>query len=278
MSIDYKEAERINRAHWDEIAPVHLKSYGIDDLLSGVSRIDNIQKQELYPVKGKDLIHLQCHIGTDTISLSFDGANVTGVDFSSESIKIAKELSLKLHTNTKFIEANVLDLKEITTTTYDVVYTSKGILSWISDINRWAETIAFLLKEDGIFYIMEIHPVLYMFDDTNTDDLKIKYSYFNHNNPIHFDDDHPDYSDSTYIPTNKTYEWIWSLSDVINALIHNGLIIEMINEYYRLFYQALPEMVLTEDGWWILPKYNGMIPLMFTLRARKKLKYGKEAG
>ncbi len=267
--IDDKEAERINRSHWDEIAPIHLKSYGIDYLLSGISRIDNIQKQELYPINGKDLIHLQCHIGTDTLSLALDGANVTGVDFSSQSIIIANELASKLHIKAQFIEANVLELYNTITIKYDVVYTSKGVLNWISNIDKWAETIAFLLKNDGIFYIMEIHPMLYMFDDTSKNDLKIKYPYFHKNEPIYFNDDHPDYSDNTFISKNKTYEWIWSLSDIINALIRHGLAIEMINEYDHIFYQALPEMISIEHGWWILPKYIGMIPLIFTLRAKK---------
>ena len=269
MAVDNMYAEDANRAHWDEIAPVHLKSYSIDGLMAGVSRIDAIQKKELYPIKGMDLIHLQCHIGTDTLSLAMDGANVTGVDFSAKSIGIAKDLAAKLRIPSVFLEANVLDLQSTIATKYDIVYTSKGVLPWISNIEKWAETISFLLKENGIFYIMESHPASYMFDDTKEGDLQIKYPYFHQKEPIHFDDDHPDYSDHGYIPVNKTYEWMWSISDIVNALIRNGLKIEMLNEYDKSFYQALPGMVRTEDGWWILKKYLGMIPLTFSLRARK---------
>lgn len=270
MVINIKDAESANRAHWDEIAPVHLKSYGIEGLMAGVSRIDEIQKKEFYPVKEKDIIHLQCHIGTDTLSLALDGANVTGIDFSAESIAIAEDLANIMRLPAKFLEANVLELKEIISSKYDVVYTSKGVLTWISDIEKWAETISFLLKENGIFYIMEIHPVSYMFDDTKEDDLKIKYPYFHRKEPIHFDDDYPDYSDNSYIPVNKTYEWMWSLSDIVNSLISNGLKIEMLNEYDKSFYKALPGMTKIENDWWILKKYKGMIPLTFTLRARKQ--------
>jgi SAM-dependent methyltransferase len=262
-------AEETNRAHWDETAPVHLKSYQIDGLLKGVSRIDEIQKRELYPIKGKALIHLQCHIGTDTLSLAIDGAKVTGVDFSAKSIAIARELAAKMHISAEFLQANVLDLESVISTKYDIVYTSKGVLSWISNIEKWAETISFLLKKDGIFYLMEGHPASYMFDDTHEGDLQIKYSYFHKNEPIHFDDDHPDYSDNNYIPVNKTYEWMWSISDIVNALIQSGLTIEMLNEYDRSFYQALPGMIKSEDGWWELKNYQGMIPLTFSLRARK---------
>jgi ubiquinone/menaquinone biosynthesis C-methylase UbiE len=269
LTLNDNYAEATNRSHWDEIAPIHLKSYDIDGLLAGVSRIDSIQKRELYPVKGKDLIHLQCHIGTDTLSLAIDGANVTGVDFSAKSVAIAKELAAKMQIQAEFVEANVLDLKNIISTKYDIVYTSKGVLPWISNIGKWADTISFLLKENGIFYVMDSHPALYMFDDTREGDLAIKYSYFHQKEPTHFEDDNPDYSDNTYIPVNKTYEWTWSISDIVNALVHNGLIIEMMNEFDRSFYQALPGMVKTEDDWWILKNYQGMIPLTFSLRAKK---------
>ena len=90
MSTDNKNAELMNRAHWDEVAPIHLQIYGIEGLLSGKSQIDSIQRSELYPIAGKEVIHLQCHIGTDSLSLALDGAKVTGVDFSSRSIEIAK--------------------------------------------------------------------------------------------------------------------------------------------------------------------------------------------
>jgi hypothetical protein len=116
---------------------------------------------------------------------------------------------------------------------------------------------------------MEVHPAAYMFDDTKESDLQIKYPYFHQMEPLHFDDDYPDYSNGSYVPVNKTYEWTWSLSDILNALIRNGMRIEMMNEYDKSFYQALPGMVETGDGWWMLKKYAGMIPLTFSLRARK---------
>ena len=106
------KAEDANRAHWDEIAPVHLKAYRVEALLSGVSLIDAIQKSELYPIAGKRLLHMQCHIGTDTLSLALDGATVTGVDFSPGSIQIARELAQKMGMPAEFHVANVLDLAD----------------------------------------------------------------------------------------------------------------------------------------------------------------------
>jgi 2-polyprenyl-3-methyl-5-hydroxy-6-metoxy-1,4-benzoquinol methylase len=269
LSTDNTKEQQGNKAHWDEIAPIHLKSYGIEGLLGRKSRIDEIEKRELYPVTGKEIIHLQCHIGTDTLSLALDGARVTGVDFSDKSIEIARELAERLKLDVEFLAANVLDLQTIVSKKFDIVYTSKGVLCWISDIDKWAETIAFLLKEGGVFYILEIHPLAAMYDDAAGDDLRIKYSYFHQSEPIHFEDDHADYSDGSYIPKNKTYEWAWPLSDIVNALIRHGLAIEFIHEHDKLFFKAFPGMAETGDGWWTLEKHKGMVPLTFSLRAKK---------
>mgnify|MGYP001087427958 FL=1 len=262
------KAEDFNRAHWDEIAPVHLRAYRVDALLSGVSLIDEIQKAELYPIAGKQLLHLQCHIGTDTLSLALDGAKVTGVDFSPQSIHIARELARKMGIPAQFIEANVLELPE-GLGEYDIVYTSQGVLCWISDIQRWAQAVARHLKPGGVFYIFETHPALMMFDDNQADVFQIKYPYFHRPEPLHFDDEYPDYADSSYIPQTATYEWQWSLSDIVNALIGSGLTIELLNEHDKCFYKALPAMTRTPDGWWILEGFEGMIPMAFSLRARK---------
>jgi len=269
LTADDEHAERINRNHWDEIAPVHLESYGIEGLLQGRSRIDEIQKREFYPVEGKDLIHLQCHIGTDTLSLALDGANVTGVDFSSRSIDIAKRLADRMKLKADFIVANVLDLQAIVLQKYDIVYTSKGALCWIRDIDKWAETVAFLLKDGGIFYIMDTHPFVTMLEDRVGDALGLKYPYFHQSEPLHFGGDRRDYADSTYTVRTGSYEWIWPLSDIINAIIRQGLTIEFVNEHDKLYYQEFPEMAETEDGWWFLEKYKGMIPWTFSMRARK---------
>ena len=258
-----------NRAHWDEIAPIHLKAYRVDTLLSGVSLIDPIQKSEFYPIQGKSLLHLQCHIGTDSLSLALDGAKVTGVDFSPQSVKIARELAQKINIPAEFIVADVLDLSKADLGSYDIVYTSKGVLCWISDIDKWAGTVSSHLKDGGVFYIFETHPTLLMFDDTQPGRFEIRYPYFHRSEPIHFDDDHPDYADTSYIPRNKTYEWQWSLSDILNALVRHGLTIEFLNEHDQCFYQALPDMTQTSEGWWILKGYEGMIPMAFSLLARK---------
>jgi len=157
MNMDNNFAEKQNEKFWDEVAPIHFKSYNIDALRQGISCIDEIQKQELYPIAEKKLLHLQCHIGTDSISLALDGAQVTAVDFSKKSIELAKRLNQEIGTNVEFIQANIFSLKDILKREFDIVYTSQGVLAWIKDINVWASIIYDYLKIGGVFYIMEIH-------------------------------------------------------------------------------------------------------------------------
>jgi len=264
-----KKAEIANQAFWDEIAPVHYKSYDIEKLKQGKSLIDSIQKKEMRNVKNKSLLHLQCHIGTDSLSWALEGAQVTGIDFSRESIKIANELKRVLGLKARFIESNIYDLPNILKEKFDIVYTSQGALNWLKDIKEWGKIISHYLKPGGIFYIMETHPLIYIFDNDKQGELKIKESYFPGEKPTLWDDDSPDYSDREYIPKNPTYEWTWPLSKIVASLIEAGLKIEFLHEYDKLFYKGFPDMVQDEEGWWYLPKYKGMLPLTFTLRAKK---------
>lgn len=160
-----KKEEIANQVFWDEIAPVHYKSYDIEKLKQGKSLIDAIQKKEMGDVKDKSLLHLQCHIGTDSLSWAVEGAQVTGVDFSKESINIANKLKKILDLKAQFIESNIYDLPNTLKEKFDIVYTSQGVLTWLKDIKAWGKLISHCLKSGGIFYIMEIHPLVYIFDD-----------------------------------------------------------------------------------------------------------------
>jgi len=262
-----KKAEIVNQAFWDEIAPVHYESYDIKKLKQGKSLIDEIQKKEMGNVKDKSLLHLQCHIGTDSLSWALEGAQVTGIDFSEESIRIANELKRRLGLKARFIESNIYDLPNTLKEKFDIVYTSQGVLSWLKDIKKWGKLISHYLKPDGVFYIMETHPLLYIFDDEKRGELKIKYPYFPGEKPTLWDDDTPDYSDGEYIPKNPTYDWTWSLGEIVTSLIGAGLKIEFLHEYDRLFYKGLPDMVKDEEGMVVSAQIQGNAPLNLYLKS-----------
>jgi SAM-dependent methyltransferase len=264
-----REAHLANRAFWDEVAPVHYKSYALDELRNGGVHIDAFEQEEVGPVAGKRLLHLQCHIGSDTLSWARLGAEVTGVDFSPESIRIARQLSEELDLPARFIESDVYAAREVLSDSFDIVYSSRGAICWLSDLDRWAQTAASFLEQGGRLYLQDTHPFLCTFGDEEPGPLEIHYPYFSNGEPERWEGDN-DYSDMSYKTQHPTYEWTWTVSDILGAVIGAGLRLEFFHEFDRLFFPGLPGMEKAEDGWYVLPGYEGMIPMTFSLRAVKE--------
>lgn len=270
MADIFEHAEQGNRALWDELAPVHARAYKEVDLLKkGEPVLDEIELREVGEVEGKTLLHLQCHIGTDTLAWARRGAQVTGVDFSLRSIALAQELRGELGLEATFICINIYELPAALDEPFDIVYTSRGVLCWLRDLEGWARIIAHFLKPGGIFYIMEAHPFCYAFERADEGELRLTYPYFHSPEPRVWDDLDGDYADGDYIPRHPSYEWQWSLSDIVGALLEAELQIELFNEYERLFFKLFSGMTEGPERWYRLPEYAGKLPLLFTLRARK---------
>jgi len=268
--LSHHDAEPKNRALWDELAPVHLKAYKEVALLrEGAEVLDEIELREVGDVRGKTMLHLQCHIGTDSLAWVRRGAIVTGLDFSSDSIACAEQLKAELGLEARFVHSNVYDAPEAVDETFDIVYTSKGVLCWLRDLNEWGRIVAGFLRPGGTFYLMETHPILSALEEEPPGELAFKYRYFHRDEPTVWDGDDPDYADGNYIPRNPSYEWDWTVSDVVSALLNAGLQLELLNEYERLFHRAFPSMTTDDGRWFRLPKHSGKLPLLLTLRARK---------
>jgi SAM-dependent methyltransferase len=270
MPPSFEQAEESNRALWDEIAPVHFNAYReVDILRRGGIALDELEVQEVGEVKGKTLLHLQCHIGTDTLSWARLGAIVTGVDFSPQSLAYARQLQQELGLDATFIESNIYDLPQVLDGQFDIVYTSRGVLCWLRDIDAWARIIAHYLKPGGPFYIMESHPLLNVLEETAPGQLSIVHPYFHRSEPTLWDDQSGDYADESYIAQHPSYEWDWTLSDIVSALLKAGLNLESFGEHDRLFDRRFPGMMECAPGWFQMPEYAGKLPLIFTLRAKK---------
>lgn len=266
----YPEAEKGNRSYWDELAEVHMASYDTTSLIEGGHVMDDIQMKELGEVRGRSMLHLQCHIGTDTLSWARLGAGVTGVDLSPVSLDKARELSRITGLKGRFIESSIYDLPGVLDGEFDIVYTSVGVLCWLSDLGEWARIIHRYLKPGGLFYMMESHPILSVFDD-ETDGLSVRYPYFHTDLPTAWPGNWPDYSDGEYIVRNGSWEWTWALSDVIGALTDAGLRLEFLHEHDSIPWKALPCMVpdARRRGWFRLPDGKDLLPLSFSVRAEK---------
>jgi len=256
-----------NQALWNELTDVHIKSYGVERFIKGRSTLDEIQLRDLGNVRGRSLLHLQCHFGLDSLSWAREGAIVTGVDFVQKAIDYADSLKSRLGLEARFICSNIFDLESHLDEQFDIVYTSQGVLCWLEDLTSWAKLINRYLKPGGVFYIMETHPVANIFEYKEPG-LKLgSLPYFHNIEPIICQDN--DYSDPSHVNINPSYEWDWSLADIINSLLEVGLRIEAFHEYGKCFFKAFPDMVKADDHWWILPGYENIIPLTFTIVARK---------
>ncbi|MFP4078175.1 MAG: class I SAM-dependent methyltransferase [Candidatus Izemoplasmataceae bacterium] len=173
-----KEIEA-NKVAWAKLSEDHYHRFK-EALSERPSLINRIIQKEIGNVKGKKLIHLQCNTGADTLSLSRMGAQATGVDPVFENIHFAKKLAQDFNTDARFIESDIMTLKDHHHEKYDIVFTSEGVIGWLPDLTRWAETIPHLLKDDGFFYLNESHPFLMTLDEEALYENRtvLKYPYF----------------------------------------------------------------------------------------------------
>jgi SAM-dependent methyltransferase len=259
---------QINLAHWDELVGVHMHArdtYDLDAFRAGRSTLTPIELEEVGDVRGKRLLHLQCHFGMDTISWAKRGATVVGIDFSSEAIGVARELNAELGAGAEFVCSDVYELPGKLEGAFDIVFTSYGVLCWLPDLVQWGKVISHFLAPGGFFYIVDGHPVSGMFGEDG--ELVASEPYFDVG-PIEETED-GSYADRTAVIEHKTsYEWQHSLSDIINALAVSGLHVEFLHEFPFSMFQRLPSMVKGEDGWWRVPGQDN-VPFLFSLKASK---------
>jgi ubiquinone/menaquinone biosynthesis C-methylase UbiE len=256
----------LNRKWWNEVTSIHARSkyYDLTQFKRGKSSLEQIELKEVGKVSGKSLLHLMCHFGMDTLSFAREGANVTGVDISDQSIRLAKRLSREISVPATFIRSDIYDLPNILNKKFDIIYTSYGVLCWLSSIKKWAKLIDHFLVEGGMFYIVELHP----FTNILSFDFKMTYKYFQ-KGP--FVDDSPGtYADWNAPIKGDTYLWNYTLSDVINALIGVGLKIQFVHEFPYTLYDQFPGLMEKNDkGQYVLKDKTVEIPLLFSLKAIK---------
>jgi len=258
-----------NLDHWNEVTPIHARSpfYDLAGFKSGKTALRPIELEELGDVKGKSLLHLQCHFGMDTLSWARLGAKVTGVDFSGEAIPLARSLASEMGIDAAFIQSDIYDLPRVLDSKFDIVFTSYGVLCWLPDLTRWGQIIAGYLKKGGVFYIVEGHPIMNMFE-TGTENvgMEMNYSYFPGNCPTEWAPGY-DYAEWNTKIIHGTCEWTHSLSEIQNALIDTGLRIVFLHEFPVCCYRAHPSLKQDAQGWWRLE--GDRLPMTFSIKAVK---------
>ncbi|HYM95511.1 MAG TPA: class I SAM-dependent methyltransferase [Chitinophagaceae bacterium] len=256
-----------NKELWNQRTIVHKDSsfYDLKGFKEGKTALTQIELKEVGSVKGKKMLHLQCHFGMDSLSWARLGAEVTGIDLSDEAIKVARQLNDELKTNAKFICCNVYDLKDHLAEKFDIVFTSFGVVGWLPDLSKWGELIAHYLVPGGTFYMAEFHPVVWMFDDEFT---QLKYYY--DNREVIITENEGTYTDRNADIKGKEYSWNHSISEVLNALIAAGLKIEFFNEFTYSPYPCFRNTVESEKGKWHIKGMEGKMPMVYSVRAVKQ--------
>jgi SAM-dependent methyltransferase len=266
----------LNRENWDERAVPHAQSpdYGVhkfvndSDHLSDVVRFDLPRLGDVHGLRG---LHLQCHIGTDTLSLHRLGARMTGLDFSPTALEQARELAGRTGADVTYVQAEVYQAPDVLPAgEFDLVYTGIGALCWLPDIRRWADVVARMLRPGGRLFIREGHPVLWSIDETHEEHLGLAYPYFERTEPQVFD------QHETYVKTDhvlqhtRSAEWNHGLGEIVTALLDAGMRLTMLVEHDSVPWVALQnQMEERPGGEYRLKDRPWRLPHSYTLQAVK---------
>lgn len=262
--MDYSSFFEENKATWNKKVAVHTASdfYSVQDFLNGKSSLNSYELNALGNVSGKSILHLQCHFGQDTLSWSRMGAKCTGIDISDEAIKKANSLASTLQLPANFVCCNVLDTSKFVKEKFDFVFTSYGTIGWLPDLKPWAKMIAERLKKGGTFYIVEFHPIVWMFDYLKNPP-ELEYAY--HSDNYIYEEYKGTYADMNSNMISKEYTWNHSFSSILTALLEAGLTIQEFKEHDASPYNILPNLEKNDMGYFELKKKT--YPLLFSIKA-----------
>ncbi len=264
---EHTEYFETNRQGWNARTELHKDSefYDLKSFKEGKSSLFKIVDGLLSDIQGKSLLHLQCHFGMDTLSFARKGAIVTGIDISDNSIETANALSEELNIPARFIRSNVYDIEDVLgDKQYDNVFTSYGSIVWLPDLSEWARLIHKYLKPGGSFTIVDFHPALDMF---NWEKEKLEYNYFN--TGVYEETLENTYAAKDKKITLKEYFWIHSLSEIMSALIEQGLQVSHFKEYDYSPFNCFENMQERAENEYIWGTHGIAFPHVFSLQCTK---------
>lgn len=255
-----KEAYLINEQSWDERTRIHLGSafYDIDGFLKGKSSLNPPELGLLGELRGKKVLHLQCHFAQDSLSMVRLGAEVTGVDLSSEAIQAGKDLAEKAGLDIRLVSSNVYDLEKHIDETFDLVFCSYGSITWLPDLKRWGKIVERFLRPGGKFVMVEFHPLCWMYDDDFTG---ITYSYFNEG-PMLFKD-LGSYTDGGDDVELEYVSWNHPISEVMEALLEQQMELRTFKEYDYTPYDVFPALKETHPGEYRFEELGSKWPFLY---------------
>ncbi|MGW1072748.1 class I SAM-dependent methyltransferase [Streptomyces sp. NPDC002537] len=273
-----QEMLRANERNWDARTPVHVGSafYGLDGSRAPGDWFAPFEWEDVGPLDGRSVLHLQCHLGTETRAFAERGAARTvGLDFSAAAVEQARELAHDAGQDVEFVRADVHDaVAALGGRRFDVVYTGKGALCYLPDLDRWARIAHALLRPGGLLYVVEFHPLFNSLGPVPHPDeergvLRLRHDYLSGRGPLRIDNTRT-YTDGPPLRgATVSYEWRHGMGDVVGAVAGAGLRVDVLRETELLPWPRFPDMVRGEGGWWRLPEDAPRVPLMFALGATR---------
>jgi 2-polyprenyl-3-methyl-5-hydroxy-6-metoxy-1,4-benzoquinol methylase/uncharacterized protein (DUF1330 family) len=276
VEVDWDTARDANHANWQDRVPLHQEAYDLDRF-DDPAYLSEVVSDDLAvlngflasgSVAGLDLCHLQCHIGTDTVSLARAGARVTGMDFSPAALRAAATLADRAGVDATWVETDVLDARSAVSGDFDVVYTSIGTITWLHDLNRWAAQVHDLLRPGGTFFIRDGHPALYALDE-NAATLTTRYAYFGDGRAQRWDDAST-YAGAGTVAHATTFEWPHPLSEIVGALLNAGLRLVHFDEGRTLPWRFSGRMVEVDHGYAWPEGERDLVPCTYTIIVRRE--------
>lgn len=288
MADDYLD---INRANWDSRAPIHAEAYGLERYLDDPGALSDVVRFDLPrlgDITGLDVVHLQCHIGTDTLSLARLGAQVTGVDLSGTSLAIARRLADDTGADITYVESDVYSAPAAVGRTYDLVYTGIGAICWLPSISRWAHTVSALLRPGGRLFIRDMHPVLNsLLAQVVAEDhpdrrqqpwitgpggttLALELPYYEQSEPLEWNDA-VTYAGGGAVSSPRSIEWNHSIAEIVTAVLDAGMELTGLYEHDSVPFEPFQGCMTydTDTGEYRLSERPERLPATFTLTAIK---------
>jgi SAM-dependent methyltransferase len=272
---DTRRKVAANNRNWDARAPIHAASkfYAIGER-DPLSWFAPFEWRDLGELVGRDVLHLQCHLGVETAAFALKGARTTGLDFSSVSVREAQRIAHEAGLAIDYVHADVYDAVEaLGDRRFDIVYTGKGALCYLPDLSEWARTVAQLLKPGGFLYVAEFHPLFNALGPTQKPgdnfDLVLRYDYLGGRGAVVRDSLYT-YTDGPALAGDTVhYEWPHGLGEVVTALARTDFVIASLTETRLLPWPRWPQMVRTDGGWWAMPPDEPRFPLLYGLKASR---------
>jgi SAM-dependent methyltransferase len=271
--MDRGTARRINRAHWDALAAAHGQDafYDSEALIAGADSLHDAEaagvREAVGAVAGLDVLHLQCHIGFDAISLARRGARVVGVDFSPASLEKARALARRCEVEVDFVEADATKLPVELHNRFDLVYATIGVICWIDDLGAWMRSAAAALRGGGKLLLVDLHPVYTMV--ASADPLHFDFPYAN-DRPRAFDEPGSYAGADLDVAATASVVYGHSLAEVLNAALGAGLRIQRLDEYLDSDFDPRGDILPRgDDGRYRLRVDGELLPVLFALVAAK---------